>query len=455
MEVEYDLDIFGQQPLLKIYTQICLCFTVFNHSSQATIVSTLRNGLDRLHANFPWVTGEVVNQASGEGTSGTFKIRSSERHIPWFSVNNLNNHASAPSMSSLREASFPISMLDESDIAPRTTIPSNSQESAPVFLIQATFITGGLILTFLTQHQTMDMTGQGHVISLLSRACRNEPFNNDEISSGNAARQDIIPLLDNFSAPGPELTPQIIKISPSQPPSTDTPDPALPPSCTWANISFSPSSSASLKSLATQYLPPSTTYITTDDALSAFLWQRITLARLPRLSHSTTTTLARAVDVRRYLNIPPTYPGLAQNMSYHTFPLHSLVSKPLGAIASEFRLAVDPQTSSLAYNTRLLATHLSKTPDKSTISFTATTNPSTDILLSSWAKVDCYNLDFGLGLGNPEAVRRPRFAPFESLIYLLPKSASGEICVAMCLRDEDWARLRADDEFVRYASYIG
>ena len=76
-------------------------------------------------------------------------------------------------------------------------------------------------------------------------------------------------------------------------------------------------------------------------------------------------------------------------------------------------------------------------------------------MLSSWAKLDCYELDFNLGLGNPEAVRRPQFEPVESLIYLMPRRLDGEIAVAVCLRDGDVERLRVDDGFAKYGRYIG
>ena len=40
-------------------------------------------------------------------------------------------------------------------------------------------------------------------------------------------------------------------------------------------------------------------------------------------------------------------------------------------------------------------------PDKNIISFAATLDLSVDIMLSSWAKVDCYELDFSLRFGKP------------------------------------------------------
>jgi hypothetical protein len=89
------------------------------------------------------------------------------------------------------------------------------------------------------------------------------------------------------------------------------------------------------------------------------------------------------------------------------------------------------------------------------VSITASLDESVDVMLSSWARERCYELDFGLGLGKPEAVQRPLFIPCESLIYLLPKTLDGQIGVVVCLRDEDMARLKADTEFTKYGNYIG
>ena len=142
-------------------------------------------------------------------------------------------------------------------------------------------------------------------------------------------------------------------------------------------------------------------------------------------------------------------------MTYNKSTLQKLVEEPLGSLASQLRSAVDPKTSNLAYNTRALATCLDRAPDKNIFSITATLDLSTDIMLSSWAKLNCYGLDFGLGSGNPEAVRRPQFEPVESLIYLMPKTLDGEIAVAICLSDGDMERLRADEAFTMYGTYIG
>jgi hypothetical protein len=142
-------------------------------------------------------------------------------------------------------------------------------------------------------------------------------------------------------------------------------------------------------------------------------------------------------------------------MTYHTYTIQKLVDESLGNLASQFRLAVDPKTSNLGQSTRALVTTLSRSRDKSAVSVTAKLDLSSDIMLSSWAKENFYELDFNLGLGKPESVRRPQFFPVESLIYIIPKRLDGELVVAICLRDGDMERLRVDDEFGKYGKYIG
>ena len=452
------LDVFGQQPGINIYTQLCLCFPLADGSSDSVIINTLTRGLERLTASFPWLAGQVVNEGSCRGNSGVFKIKSLAK-LPHLVVKDLRIGPSMPTLDGLRRTNFPFRMLDETIIAPCKTIPRDSDESTsnskPVFLVQANFITGGLLLTFVSQHQAMDMPAQGQVMRLFSKACRNEPFTNEELSSGNLPRGNLIPLLDNSYEQGPELAHQIVKPTPPHPKPNSSNEPTSSPKCTWTYFNFHPTSLTAIKSLATKTMTLPSGYISTDDALSAFIWQSVIRARLARSDPKSESTFARAIDARRYLDIPKAYPGLVQNMTYHTHTFENLAVAPLGRIASELRSALDPKTTNLGYITRALATFLSRTPDKGIVSVTAALDLSTDVMLSSWANLDCYNLDFNLGLGKPEAVRRPQFEPCESLIYLMPKTLDGEIAVGMCLRDEDLENLKADNDFTKYGEFIG
>ncbi|KAI1746515.1 putative trichothecene 3-O-acetyltransferase [Xylaria castorea] len=453
-ELDITLDLFGQR-LVPVFTQISFCFAVPDDFSVEDISDVLIRGAERLAEHFPWLAGQVICEGATESSTGSFKIKSLEEK-PRVWVKDLRGDPSFPPWDALQQSNFPMNALDESIVAPRKTTAGPSELiPAEVFQLQATIIKGGLILTFLGHHQAMDGTGQAQVISLFSRACRNEIFTQRELRIGNLSPENSVRILDDPWTPGPELEFNIIKQEISQPGPGRIQNQLSMEVGLWSYFNFPVSAIQELKSQATRTLPSNSSYITTDDALTAFVWQSIARARLPRYGPTTEALFARAVDLRRYLNIPETHPGFVQNMTYHTLSMEQAAHSPLGVIAANFRAAVDPKTSDLAYHGRSLATLISLTSDKGTISFLAGCDLSRDVMLSSWANQNSYQLDFGLGLGRPQAVRRPQFDSLPGLVYFMPKSPDGAIGVAICLGADDAETLRADSEFMKHATYIG
>ncbi|UKZ67701.1 uncharacterized protein TrAtP1_008859 [Trichoderma atroviride] len=148
----------------------------------------------------------------------------------------------------------------------------------------ANLIVGGLVLTFLGQHQTMDM-----------------------LLFGNRDRQTVIPVLDNYEC-GPELALHLA--TPGTGPSRGGLDrrETEPARSVWASITFHPSSLATLKSITAKSLPTGSCYASTDDA-------------------------------RSYVDVPAAYPGIVQNMTYTTYTLQEVVALSLGEIASRLQSA--------------------------------------------------------------------------------------------------------------------
>ena len=455
-------DLLGQLIRVNLYTPICLCFPMQDVSSKSQIiVDTLNQGLERLRVSFPWLAGQVIREGVVKGNTGRSKIIPlNNRTIPLI-VRDLGHDTAVPSMAALRNAKFPFSMLDGEVLAPLSGLPTSYEgDPAPVFFLQANFINGGLLLNFAGEHSTMDGQGLGEIIRIFDKACHNKPFTDEEVLQGNRARDSVIPLFDQTSyKPGPELDNLLVKPRASNS-TTSASTNNMPPKCTWAYFHFSSSNLAKLKSIAScssspfSENPAAAPYITTNDALSAFIWQSTSRIRSSRLPPHSTSTFARAVDVRSSLSIPSCYPGYVSNHTYTTLPLSSIVSSTsLNSLTSSLRLALNP--SELSLKIRSLATHISLTADKSGISPGANLDFSTDIFFSSWARLACYKFNFNLGLGLPESVRRPRYATVESLMYLMPMDRSGGIDAAICIRDDDLERLRRDREFREYADWIG
>lgn len=455
---DLSLDILGQTERINcLYTPLTLCFStpLDSPSSRTAITDRLERGLACLSETFPWILGKVVQ------TSGIFEITPTRGALSLV-VKELQDDATVPTWDELKQAGFPFRMIDEDVVAPCKTMVETDAER-PVLLIQSNFVQGGLLLTLDAQHGSMDMAGQAQVITLFSRACRGEGFTKDEVDTGNMQRADRIPLADENN-PGYSDSPtskpeEVVQEAGANAKSRESQPSAPSDALVWAYLNFPSASLSSLKTLASQTLAVETAFVSTDDVLSAFIWQSITRVRRPRMDdpRSTPTTLTRNVDVRRHFDLPPTYPGMMTTATSHTYPVDDLVNqKSLGAVASGLRAALDPD--SLRNNAISQATAIARNRDAAAQrSVSALSYPSLDVRLSSWAKEKLYDLDFGPCLGQPEAVRRPMFkdGAREGLVYFIPKGRDGSIVVGLCLREEDMERLRMDKEVLQWSRWIG
>ncbi|KAK7942835.1 uncharacterized protein PG986_011948 [Apiospora aurea] len=397
--------------------------------------------------------------------------------------------------------SIPASLLDETVLAPCGTFSHSAEPAAPVLLLQANLVPGGLVLVMNGLHSCMDLAGQAQMARLLAKACRGEPFSAEEVSTGNMPRRDILlPLLhlsDEELLEGPDSTtatgaseettddPTEGKDDQNDPSPTITAAPdhleehRRPPQAAlrWSTFTFSSPALRALKAAATATMPSSpdvgdgerTPFISTDDALSALLWQSIARSRLARLPNTTTTTttLTRTVDARRYVaGLPHTYPGDAAFKVSSTLSPASLLSQPLGAVAAGLRARLRPHAVRDGIRVHISQLAKGRAADGGSNGGGGGLDPSTGVNLSSWAKESCYDFDFGsdggdglgvVGLGRPAVVQRPVFTDdvCESLVYLMPRRPDGEITALMCLRELDMERMREDSEMVRYGQYVG
>jgi trichothecene 3-O-acetyltransferase len=331
-------DVFGGLAH-KIYTPLCLCLPLGEPTSRSQIIDILTKGLEKLTKSFPWLASGVINEEVAEDSSGSPKIISLGKTCRLI-LKDLTHDPTVPLMATLRRAEFPSSMLDGTVLTPLTGPPASYGESGeyPVFFVQANFIKGGLLLNLAGEHSVMDGQGIGEVIRMFSKACHNESFTDEELLQGNRSRRNIIPLLDQATyKPGSELDHLLIKPRAT----SSSVSSSTPLKCTWEYFHFSSSSLSKLKALALSSSStseiPTASYITTNDAVSAFIWQSVSRVRSSHLPSETTSTFARAVDLRSSLSVPSTYLG---NMSNHTY-----TTLPLSSIPSTLPLAHSPQCS--------------------------------------------------------------------------------------------------------------
>ncbi|PWY77011.1 FAD/NAD(P)-binding domain-containing protein [Aspergillus heteromorphus CBS 117.55] len=410
-------DILGQLPILKSYTHILLCFALSDPSQTPSILAALEHAAHQVLTLFPFLAGQVINEGASATSSGTFKV---SRHVEWESperqivrVADHSHRTTMPPYSTLLAAHAPTGMLPGPLLSPPRPAfpqpyPDNNNTPAPVLDMQANILSGGLILALAAQHNIIDASGIFQIASLLARTMQGTPIPAAEILEGNIDRRTLIPLLPADS-PLPEDHSELIPAIP-----LTLPPPAFFAPYQWRYFRFSPAAVRSIHALASPTPagppPPETPSITPNDALTAFIWQRLSTIRLRRPSHpdppppSTPTKLTRALDLRRTLNLTPAYMGHMIRTSHLRLPLSTVATLPLPELAARLRAQIHSLRS--LDSVRSYASFLARQPDKRKIAYGGGFNPRTDFNCSSVAHVKMPV--FG-DLGMPELVRRPEF----------------------------------------------
>jgi len=319
----------------------------------------------------------------------------------------------------------------------------------PVFIVQANFVKGGLLLCVACMHNALDMNGQGTVLRLFAAAGRGEELDPTILAVENLDADTIIPLLGPDEAPASHddmIRPSMLTASPS---------PAgRPKESPWNYWRFTADSVAKLKKAGSS----GSDWVSTNDALTAFLVQRVTAVRVAsgRLAANEEVHLHRAVDSRSVLNppVPNGYLGhlvciadsgwsAAQQLCDSSFAdLAVKVRKSLGQVDDYF--------------VRSLATLIKNTEDRTTLFYAAKFNPAADFLCSSWAQLHWLSqCDFGPGLGTVDFVRRARLPGVPNLSYIMPKNHKGDMHIAASMFTEDFVDLVNDKQWREFAELVG
>ena len=450
----YELSIFDQIPSLGAYTVIALLWPI-DHAAKDEVVTALEKASLTLTKSFPFLAGQVINEkvkGAEKTSSGTYRVVEYEPHNGKPPVRVKDCTSLCPSYEEQRKARAPLSMLDASIISPMKGLPSyyDGSEPRPVFVLQVNFINGGIILTSACMHNALDMTGMGQVIRLLAQALRGEKFTEAQIQDGNVDRTKVLPLL------GPDEKP--LAHENCRCPSSLS-NPAFGGGSTpapWKFFNFPGQKLVKLKEEAAKESGAGTDvpYITTNDALTAFIWQRNAVARSARLGKEAKSTLVRAFDIRRNVDPPLTqgYMGHCVACLSTPVPVEELAAAPLST--ATIKLCKTRQEIN-NYYVRSLATTLHSLDDKTTFAYGAKFNPDTDLMVSSWGELGLYQQSFGPILGKPEFVRRPLFAEMQGLTYYMPRTDDGSIAVAISIREDDAKALMGDPVWASYAETIG
>jgi len=454
-------DVFGQLPRLNTYTHLLLCFPLAKDVDRSAVVRCIQDATSELAKSFPWMSCTVKHEGKTAGNSGVFRlVPCSTSHSHGMIVRVKACSDSVAAYDRLLTDRAPVKLLDGGILAPVIAFPELYDESkdgpAPVILYQANFIKGGLLLDVAGQHNIIDGGGLLHSLGLLAKLMRGEQLQATELSNGDRDRRTLVQLLSPDESmldhshlrrePVPELSNPVPTTAVKQ------------PEASWCFFRFSAASISGLKSKANDDLQQTVngsgpSFVSSNDALCAFIWQRLAAVRLARHGRPTDySKFSRAMDARRALGISKEYMGQMGYNATCRMTFKELEDSSLGDVALVLRQAV--QKVNNEYSVRSWATFIADEPDKSRIMFGGTFNPATDVGLSSLIHAGVQDTSFGI-LGKPDLVRRPNFRQLESCVYLWAQTRDGDVDVLMCLQDADVQALRNDAEWAEKVDYIG
>ncbi|OBT64302.1 hypothetical protein VE03_06777 [Pseudogymnoascus sp. 23342-1-I1] len=453
MGPEKSLGPLGQ--ITPAYTIVTLGFPIENESQKAAAISTFEKAAGEIIQAYPWLAGQVIIEGFGDGSSGTYKVVGYEPHETasrFVHVKDCTDNC--PTYADLVKARAPSSMLDGSILSPAYGFVDSYPRHVvkPVCIMQANIVKGGLLLTICTFHGVMDANGNDQFIRQFASLCRGEKLVEEYVRWGNSDADTIVPPLK----PGEDPLPMEWMRYPSH---LDAEEPTWPPppsTGTWRTFRIPRASISELKTEAMKLCSPESDvkYVSSNDAISTFIWLRIAAARSTHLPKGSKTMVLRAVNGRRKLDTPihEGYMGHAVICSLVQVSLDEALNESLSAMAIKLR----KNLSQIDDHAMRSFFHLLQTEkDKTTINYGASMNPETDIMLTSWVSQKLYDTDFGDALGKPDFVRRPKLPDAASLVYLMPLTREGDVDLIVSLSDQDYEALRTDAKWEGFAEYLG
>ncbi|PYH41018.1 uncharacterized protein BP01DRAFT_350087 [Aspergillus saccharolyticus JOP 1030-1] len=469
-------DHIGQLPSLKTYTHLLLSFPMSDgYFQRAAAIHALYAATEALITDFPWLAAEVKHEGRAPGNSGTFRLQSCPSSRPEDLVIVRDASDLCPSYKELHAARGPCSMLPVRTLGPVVCFPEQYEDSslqpARVFVMQANFIRGGLLLDLAAQHNSIDDMGLHQCARLLAKALRHEPFSPLELDQGNRDRRQLIPLLhDQDDGPEPVLDPSHLRHNNKSAPFSLSPNPqALRPPAQWHHFHIPAHHLAKIHDRATKDLTTHApklqrhqrplagptapaSYISTTDTLCAFLWHHLSAAR--HLSPSQRTQFSRSIDARRVLGIPAAYMGQMTHTATVSLTYRDLRAMNLGETAAglrDRRVEVDTE-----YAVRSWATVLAQTRDKSRIMLEGESEYDrlADVRVCSLEHAGLDSCVFG-ALGRPGLVRRPGSEPLEGGVHFWEGSEDGGVEMMVCLGKGEVEALRGDEGWSEVVEFVG
>lgn len=448
------------QLMVGSYINLILCFPLSTSTNIQETYAKMKSGLTPTLSEIPFVGGVVVPE---EGGRGRHQINIDQGYGMRFVFRNFATTSTFKcSYEELQRAKFPNSAMDAEKLSPFGYIPTSATPA--VMAAQANFFTGGMLLTVSILHTASDVLGLAEILKCWVKNIKDADAANGispQAPVPPARSMDRATMMKGHSGADIKDFPEYRLLEGQK----ETLQQRLgvveaAPPTEFSTFYFSPAHLAQLKRAASSPNPDDP-WISTNDALCAFIWHHTSLARrLLSSPHSTSRPLmfAMAVEGRRRLSPPlqPSYLGNATFFCPITAPVSSVVSpSSLYALAFQFRTAITRFDNA---RMRDIIGLIDGMPVVSDLKVTCYDDPGRGLWMTSWADMGLYELEWGEGMGVPECVRIPELptegGTFPGAGAIFPRLPDGGLEAILGLEVETMERSRADEAWGTFAEWV-
>ncbi|GAQ08089.1 methylglutaconyl-CoA hydratase, mitochondrial [Aspergillus lentulus] len=421
-----------------------LCFSLPVHTDREKLTDYLHIAFHHTVQRFPVLAGSVVPFSADQGGRPWLRNIVPEGAARLI-VKDLSDELS---FADLAEANFSQHLLNTEQLCPLPEVGYFNAERVDVCRFQANFIRGGLLLVVSIIHNAADGRGVSEIIKIFAdELCKAQSGETGHPLQQRAEvyRSDRTAFVSGQGIPGAIEGHAAWTSSPSN---AHAQIHNVDNSCHTFRISATALSELKNALSATSHGPED--WFSTNDAISAFIWRSIMVARHRAgiLDADATTYVAQPVDCRRHLNITETYFGNVIYMTKSSVALSALADPETGlgeaarALRTELRaLTGDKFRDLVGYAER---TALEAHTRLNILESMATSG----IILTSLFKMDLHAMDFGpiFGDGHIKALRLPARGTQAGAVIVLPRVPDGS-CEFMVTEQERTIECLRDDPF--------
>ncbi|KAL1616861.1 hypothetical protein SLS56_011229 [Neofusicoccum ribis] len=439
------------------YVRPILCFALDPSADQDEVVRILKAGLDATKEQVPYLSAEVVEDTEAE-QKGCLTLR--EGDFGELRVRTLSKAEFPLSYEEFRAKNFPTDQLHQDVVSPTSVFPQPGSQ-VPVFLAQANFVEGGLLLSVAVYHLVADGFSICRLLRIWAQSCRKlqDPNSTSTVFLSSSAFERAPLVVGHLSDPDkcniadhPEL------VLTDMPPINRMPSTARRyRTHVWH---LSPSA---LQRLRHDASAGPGRKVSAADALTALIW-RATVAAQQHDAADTETSAATSILTIPVASRARTFPPLAPDYMgcplVYANPTHALaeivtndaVDAVLPALARKVKAAVDAVTP---HYVSTVVNMFNKVPDYVCLapaSFAGLAGPHA--MVSSWEKYDAYAEDWGsLFGGRCDRWRTVSEGMMNGVQLVLPAlpGKEGGVEVAMGLEEGREEVLARDEVWTRYA----